>query len=464
MRTLHLLFSCGLILSAFLLSCRKDKVDIYITELYEDGEELSAGSCTIYDESDLAFSYQVKGLTQTEKLIFFVGNSFFKDVWVEAPSSTTARDGLGPLFNARSCTSCHFKDGRGEPFKNKGLLLRISTAGNGSNGPIADLIYGGQIQDNALSGQLNESDFSIAYEYLFGVYPDGSSYQLRKPTYTLGAGNYGAISSGLQMSPRVGQQMIGLGLLELVPESDLIALSDEFDANSDGISGRPNYVWDPYLQQTVIGRFGWKSNVGSIYTQVAGAFNGDIGITSHLFPSENHTNNQTSLFGLPNGGSPEIDTDDLEKVVLYSRTLGVPVRRNYKQQDVLEGKGLFNAIQCASCHTPMLRTGNTGSIGALKNKTIRPFTDLLLHDMGQGLADNRSDYNATGTEWRTQPLWGIGLINSVNNHTYLLHDGRARSIEEAILWHGGEALNSRNKFMNLTLVERVKLLKFIQSL
>ncbi|MGV3631447.1 MAG: di-heme oxidoredictase family protein [Bacteroidota bacterium] len=451
---------------AFLWGCKKDKAPLAVAYAqYENGEELSAGNLTVHDESGLAFSYQVKGVSQDEKLLFFVGNSFFQDNWVEAPSSTTARDGLGPLFNSKSCAGCHFRDGRGQPFKNKGMLFRLSLPGNApDNGPLAELIYGGQLQDNGISTVQNEGTMNISYTEIAGTYPDGTSYSLRKPAYSISGINYGGMDGSLLISPRVGQQMIGLGLLELIRESDLLAIADENDADGDGISGRPNYVWNPLTQMVQMGRFGWKANTATIELQVAGAFNGDIGITTGIFPMQNHTASQTACQGLPDGGTPEIADDDLAKVVLYSRTLGVPIRRNYKNQDVLEGKKLFNGNDCAKCHTPKFTTGNSGSINALKNVTIRPFTDMLLHDMGDDLADNRPDYLANGREWRTQPLWGLGLIKIVGNHTYLLHDGRARSIEEAILWHGGEAENSKNKFKQLSKKERQQLIWFLESL
>lgn len=458
------LFLVGTVLSIY--ACTKDKVPI-IAEVskYEQGEELSAGNTTIYDETSFAFSYPVKGLTQEEKLAFFVGNSFFQDNWVEAPSSTTARDGLGPLFNTKSCASCHFKDGRGQPASELGMIFRLSVPGQGSNNEsILEAIYGGQFQDNNISTVNREGNFNISYIEIPGTFPDGTTYTLRKPTYSFNNLNYGAMEADFLFSPRIAQQMIGLGLLELINESDVLARADEFDSDADGISGKVNYVWNPISQLVELGRFGWKANVSSVELQVAAALNGDIGITTSYFPFQNNTVNQPSCAGLPDGGNPEISNEDLAKLVLYSRTLGVPIRRNYMDPDVLEGKQLFNDIGCVKCHNPKSITGNGGNINALKNVTIRPYTDLLLHDLGEDMADNRPDFLASGREWRTQPLWGLGLIPTVNGHTFLLHDGRARSIQEAILWHAGEALPMKNKFKSLTKKERDQLLKFLESL
>lgn len=419
----------------------------------------SAGNCTVYDESSFAFGYRINGLSTQQNLDFFVGNSFFNQNWVEAPASTTARDGLGPLFNAQSCAACHFRDGRGAPFNEQGILFRLSTI---SNDP--DPVYGGQFQDEGISTASSEGNINITYIEFTGTFDDGSVYSLRRPIYTMENLNYGPMDPNILVSPRVGNQMIGLGLLELIPESEILKLADEADSDNDGVSGKPNYVWDPFHQDTRLGRFGWKANTGSIPTQVAAAFNGDIGIKTSLFPEENHTSFQPGLSGLPDGGVVEIDDDDLAKVVIYCRTLAVPARRNLDNYNVWNGERLFEGIGCTSCHTREFTTGTDGNIEPLKNVKIHPYTDMLVHDMGDELSDNRPDGLANGNEWRTQPLWGIGLIETVNNHTYLLHDGRARNIEEAILWHGGEALKSANAYKALNKWERECVLDFLQSL
>jgi CxxC motif-containing protein (DUF1111 family) len=199
--------------------------------------------------------------------------------------------------------------------------------------------------------------------------------------------------------------------------------------------------------------------------QTAGAFSNDIGITSRIFPHENYTSYQAQyLQKLPTGGNPELEDDALDAVVFYIQTLAVPARRNIEDFAVKEGKKLFFQIGCESCHTSKMTTSSTAKPVHLANQTIRPYTDLLLHDMGEGLADHRPDFEATGSEWRTAALWGLGLQKTVSKHTNFLHDGRARSIEEAILWHGGEAEKSKNSFMNLKKSERASLLKFIDSL
>lgn len=433
--------------------------------VYEVNEEQSAGIRTVNDQSSLAFSYQLSGLNAQEKLDFFVGNSFFNQNWVEAPSSTTARDGLGSLFNARSCASCHFRDGRGQPTANNGLLFRLSVPGTGVFGePIPEENYGGQFNDNATSNVQKEGVFNIFYNEQSFAFADGEVYNLRTPIYSFTNLNYGPLNSNIMFSPRVGQQMIGLGLIEAINENDILKNVDEFDVNNDGISGKANYVYDPLTDSKKLGRFGWKANVANLYHQTASAFLGDIGITTWLFKNENCTSIQNNCLSASNGGIPEIDSTNLNNTVLYVRTLGVPVRRDVKNENVLLGKMIFTNLGCNNCHSNKFKTDNTSEINALNNIEIRPYSDFLLHDMGNDLADNRPDFLATGNEWRTQPLWGLGLIKIVNAHSYLLHDGRARNITEAIMWHGGEAEASKIKFKKLNKKERDAVIAFLNSL
>lgn len=435
----------------------------------EANEEYSGGAATVFDQSQNAFGQQINGLSQSDGLLFFAGNSFFKQNWVMAPTSTTARDGLGPLFQARSCSSCHGFDGRGQPpitlgGESIGLLLRLSMPGTDMHGgPMPDPIYGDQLQDNSINtpGVLPEGKFSISYDMITGTYADGTPYTLRKPIYSINNLNYGNMLASL-ISPRVGQQIIGMGLLEAVSEQTITALADEADVNGDGISGKANYVWDAKNNTTALGRFGWKANQPSVFQQTCGALSGDLGITTNLFNSEN-CSGISNCGSLANGGTPEMPDDKLAPLVLYTTVLAVPARRNWKDQNVLAGKEVFTSIGCASCHSPKLQTGNS-EFSAHSNQTIRPYTDMLLHDMGNDLADGRPDFLANGNEWRTPPLWGIGLLQTVNGHTFLMHDGRAANIEEAILWHGGEAEKAKNAFKNLNKTDRDKLIKFLNTL
>lgn len=447
--------------------CQADEEYTSLTS--ETGEELLGGNTTVFNTSEEAFGFAASQLTFEEQSAFGIGNSFFRQSWVSAPASTTARDGLGPFFNAVACASCHFKDGRGRPpgFDGetaRGLLLRLSINGVAADGSaLPDPIYGHQLQDNAILGQTVKGGFTITYQDIIENFSDGTQVILKKPLYNISNLGYGNLAAGVNVSPRLANQIIGLGLLEALDELTILSYADPNDLNGDGISGRPNYVYDRATNKTIMGRFGWKANQPNVRQQVAAAFSGDMGITSFLFPNENCPPG-VDCSTVPNGGVPEISDSNLDKVALYASTLAVPARRNFDTANVLKGKKTFETIGCATCHIPKLQTGNTHPINALRNQTIRPYTDLLLHDMGTELADNAPDFLASGTEWRTPALWGIGLLNTVNKFTFLMHDGRAKTIEEAILWHGGEGQTAKNKYKLLSLQERNDLLQFMNTL
>ncbi len=438
----------------------------------ESDEQYSGGqNATTFDFGQNAFGGQANGLTSEQEGFFVTGNSFFRSNWITAPASVQSLDGLGPIFNAISCGSCHFKDGRAKPPGTpdqalNGLLFRLSIPGTDANGgPLADPVYGGQLQDKAILNVENEAHVRVSYQEIAGQYNDGSAFSLRQPLYEFVDLKYGAFAAGSMFSPRIAPQMPGLGLLEIIPEADIIAFADENDSDQNGISGKANQVWNAELQQLVLGRFGWKANQPNLTQQTAGAFNGDLGITSSLFPQDHLSPTQQQQYpNTPNGGAPEISDEIFRKVVHYTQALAVPARREHDDATVLRGKFLFQQINCSGCHRPSMSTGSNGEIAALHHQKIWPYTDLLLHDMGSSLADGRPDFLASGTEWRTAPLWGIGLIQTVNGHSFLLHDGRARNIEEAILWHGGEAEKSRDAFKKLSKADRDALIKFVSSL
>lgn len=449
-----------------LWACSKDPTQEE-PEGYETGEEYSAGiNGTTFDASVNAFNNSIPGLSTEENIRFVTGNSFNRSAWVIAPSSTTNRDGLGPVFNALSCSGCHKLDGRGEPpmpgSPTVSMVYRISLPGFGAHGsPLPLENFGDQLNNRSIPNVDNEGDVNISYIEMPGTYPDGTPYSLRKPVYEFQHPEL----SGVLFSPRVAPKMTGAGFFDGLTESAIIANADPNDADKDGISGKANYVWDENSQTTVIGRIGWKSSQPSVRQQVAHAFLNDIGITSSMYPSENLWGTQKDKYGsVVNGGNPEINDSVLNNVVYYTSALAMPARRNYKDADVLAGKKIFNQLGCIKCHVSSFKLGIHPEVAQINNQVIRPYSDLLLHDMGSGLADNREDFLANGQEWRTSPLWGIGLYKTVNGHQYLLHDGRARGIEEAILWHGGEASNARNTFMTLSKADRDRLITFINSL
>lgn len=441
------------------------------------------GKTTVFSNGRNAFSLPAANLNDAERTRFVVGNSFFKRNWVQAPASTTARDGLGPHFLARSCGGCHVQDGRAQPpdFHNPlapqpfaGLLLRLSVPGTDAHGgPKHEPVYGDQFNTMGVHGVQGEGEVHLRYERIEGQYADGSPYTLEKPRYHLRNLAYGPMAPDVMVSPRIAPQVIGLGLLEAIPETEILANAQAQAASTGPIKGQPNYVWDAYAERMVLGRFGWKANVGSLAHQTAGAFLGDIGITSSRFPQQTCTPAQKDCLAAPNGNAKgqqgvEIEDYALDDVIYYQSTLAPAARRNAQDEGVLRGEALFHAAQCAQCHRPSYRTSTALfprlSSPALSGQDITPYTDLLLHDMGEALADGRPDFAANGRQWRTPPLWGIGLLPAVNDHQRLLHDGRARGVAEAILWHGGEAEAAREQFRHLPAPDRAALVQFVESL
>ena len=442
----------------------------------EDLPELDAalgGETTRVEVSRNSFALPAPKLTNTERRTFEVGDSFFTQNWVSAPASTEARDGLGPTFNAFACSSCHRLDGRGQPPAESdpasdepdrlGLLLRLSIPGEGPlGGPNPHPDYGGQLQTRALLGVPAEGRMDLRYEYIAGSYADGEPFELRLPHYGVADLAFGPLGDDIMISPRLAPQVIGMGLLEAVPAATILAQADPDDSDGDGISGRANEVPGEDGSPT-LGHFGWKAGRATVRQQVAAAFNGDIGITSPLFPEENCPPVQTACREAPNGGTPEVTPSRLDSVDLYARTLAVPALRDATDTQVRRGFKLFGEFGCAACHLPTLETGPS-DIEALAHQVFHPFTDLLLHDMGDGLADGRPEFGAGGREWRTPPLWGLGLLEEVNGFRFLLHDGRARTPAEAILWHGGEAQAAMEAFRDAPAEEREALLRFLESL
>jgi CxxC motif-containing protein (DUF1111 family) len=462
----------GLLLGAFAIfavACSGDSDSGATTTIGRPSDSalaLSGGEGTVFNDSSDAFAQGMPTLTREERRAFAVGNSFFTQNWVTAPSSTAGRDGLGPLLNAQSCSSCHFKDGRGAPpltadDPQRGLLLRLSVPGPDGE-PVALENYGDQLQDRSINGVPAEGTMVITYDEVQGTYADGTPYTLLAPSYSIGSPAYGPIPDDVMISPRVAPAVFGVGLLQAVPEATITAAVDPDDSDGDGISGRPNHAPDE-SGEMVLGRFGWKANVATVNQQNTNAFQGDIGITSTLRPDQECTAAEAACHDAPTGGAPEIDDQKVQRVEFYTRTLAVPARRDVSEPAAVQGEKLFTSIGCSSCHTPEMQTGDS-DITALRDQTIRPYTDLLLHDMGQGLADDRPDGDATGTEWRTAPLWGIGLVETVNGHTRFMHDGRARDLTEAVLWHGGEAADAQNRFRQLSAAERAALISFLESL
>jgi len=435
----------------------------------------SGGEAGIAMANRNAFSQPSANMPLGSRLDFSVGNSFFRNPWVTAPASTDARDGLGPLFNTNACQNCHVKDGRGHPPEHPddnavSMLVRLSIPPREDDaaiitrdGVLGDPNYGGQLQDFGLPGVPPEGQVRIEYEEREVTLNGGELVTLRKPAVHLDELAYGDLHEDVMLSARIAPPMIGLGLLEAIPEATLAALADPDDADGDGISGRRNRVWDVRAEKTVTGRFGWKAGQPTLEQQNASAFNGDMGLATTLFPHSNCTPGQLECRRRPAGGEPEVSDEILRQVTFYARNLAVPDRRDAGEPAVARGMRLFAGSGCAACHVPELETGDAEDPW-LANQRIAPYTDLLLHDMGEGLADGRREFGATGREWRTPPLWGIGLTETVGGNAYFLHDGRARNLLEAILWHGGEAEAAREAVVDMSPGDRDALLAFLESL
>lgn len=443
-------------------SCQKD--DDY-TPVIPDIDEriLAGGGTTIFESGLFSFDNPAPNLNSANLEGHLSGDAEFEQAFVTAPA--TVNPGLGAQFNNTSCIACHPKDGRA-PFPQDlntvtGFFLRVSIPGsNPHGGPNPAPGFGDQLAQNAIFGKQPEVQFGVSYQDVPVTFADGKVVTLKKPIYTI-TESYIPMPSDALFSPRLAPPVYGLGLLEAISEQDILMKQDINDLDNDGISGKANYVWNPETQSTALGRFGWKASAPTVMTQSAGAYNNDIGITSPLFPVE-------SSFGQTNGDSlnddPEISQQVLDDVALYCRTLAVPAARNLDAPQVARGFQLFEDAKCTACHTPKYVTGSFPGIPAISNQTIYPYTDMLLHDMGEELADGRPDFLADENEWRTRPLWGIGLTGIVNGHTDFLHDGRAKSVEEAILWHGGEAEDSKKFYTELNAKDREALLAFVNSI
>jgi CxxC motif-containing protein (DUF1111 family) len=446
----------------------------------EPGEARSGGSATVRKTDQNSFSLPSANLPPSRRVDFSVGNSFFRNPWVIAPSTTTARDGLGPLFNTNACQGCHIKDGRGHPpapdAQNAvSMLVRLSIPDAPAYakvieqlGVVPEPVYGGQFQDMSVPGVVPEGKVRVDYTPVPIRFKDGTEVELRKPTLQITQLGYGPMHPDTRFSARVAPPMIGLGLLEAIPDAAILANADAQAKAKNGIAGRPNRVWDDAQQKTVLGRFGWKAGQPNLNQQNVHAFSGDMGLTTSLRPVDDCTDAQTACKQAPNGngpdGEPEVSDNILRLVLFYSRNLAVPARRDVSAPEVLAGKNLFFQAGCQTCHTPKYTTAANAAEPELANQVIRPYSDLLLHDMGDGLADHRSEFQASGRDWRTPPLWGIGLTQAVSGHTQFLHDGRARNLLEAVLWHGGEAAAAQQQVLSFNAEQRAALLAFLNSL
>ncbi|WP_207388807.1 di-heme oxidoredictase family protein [Stutzerimonas kirkiae] len=398
------------------------------------------------------------------------GRALVRATWVVSPSLDSDLAGLGPTYNRPSCLSCHPRNGRGEPPASvaepmRSMLVRLSIPGQDAHGgPLAEPNYGEQLNEHGVPGVPGEGEAWLQWRSHQETLADGSRVELRRPVPAFRELAFGPLHPRLLTSLRVAPPIFGLGLLEAVPEADILAIARQQHAEGRGVAGMPNRVWDRARGGVALGRFGWKANQPGLRQQIASAMAGDLGITSALFPEPDCPPPQAACRAWDADRHPELSGPALDAMTLYHYALQVPARRDVDEPRVRRGERLFATAGCASCHRPMLRTGAFPELPALAGQTIHPYSDLMLHDMGEGLADGRPDYLASGRQWRTPPLWGIGLLATVNGHGLLLHDGRARGLLEAILWHGGEAAGAREAVRAMSAVEREALLAFLRSL
>lgn len=465
---------------------------------FDPQEIKQGGDSGISITSAESYSKPSSNLTALRKGSFFIGNAFFQQPWVIAPASTDSRDGLGALFNVAACQSCHVKDGRGHaPMSSKddadSLLIRLSMPATTDEQrqqlqdslieKVVHPMYGGQLQDRGIQGVPAEARISVQWTDMPVTFADGYVETLRAPSFKLTKPGYGAFDNEMMVSPRVALPMIGLGLLEQIPDDDIKKQAVNNNSTSD-ISGKFNWVMDPQTGKHALGRFGWKAGQTKLITQNQSAFNEDMGLTSNIRPHESCMPSQTACINATTGadeqgnGKPPVEVnDEIAKFVeFYTRNLAVPHRRNADDKLVLAGKKRFYDMGCQSCHTPRYQLPKTDDDHLEQHgQVIYPYTDLLLHDMGDALADRtiagklpaknaQVEFLANSYEWRTPALWGIGLAQTVDPQATFLHDGRARTLMEAVLWHGGEAENQRQKVLKLDKQGRAELNAFLKSL
>lgn len=420
----------------------------------------SGGTTTVFNASSGAYQFPLSNLNPSHLQKFFRGETLFHSSFNNVQESDLY--GLGPLFIASSCSGCHVNNGRGAASINssQGLLLRLSLQGSDIYGaPLAIPGFGTQLQTNSIDEGMQEGTMTTNWELQNIVFPDGHTVTLKQPYFSI-SDPYTTLPDFYLRGGRHASPIFGLGLLEAVPTETWQSLSDEADVNEDGISGKLNWVRNYFSEEMAFGLFGWKSSAPNLFQQTADAFHQDMGITSPDFPMENCIE-QINCQGVQEG--IDIGNDDLNDLVFYLRTLAPPAAREVNDPIVKKGRDIFNGIGCNKCHIPELQTGSH-PIAELSYQVIRPYTDMLLHELGPGLGDGRPDYLAGANEWRTPPLWGIGLAKTVFSQAGFLHDGRAETLEEAILWHEGEAYESRQSYIQLSAEERGALIRFLESL
>ncbi|MBK1715844.1 di-heme oxidoreductase family protein [Rubrivivax gelatinosus] len=444
-----------------------------------DPRALAGGDLTTFHTGFIPFGQAADNLPWRWAALFDEGDGLFDKRFQPGDGRVASaqqdlpgqrRSGLGPLYNADACSACHFRDGRPpRPHEGgalAGLFVRVSVP-DGRGGFHAATGYATQLRDKAVAGVVPEARPRVEWVEEAGRYPDGQPYRLRRPRVVFEQLAYGPLPPDAIVELRSAPPVHGGGLLEALDEHEILAQQDPAGRRDpDAVSGRAQWVADPETGARVLGRFSLKANQPSLRAQAAGAAFDDMGLTSPVHPRQPCLAHQRDCLAAPHGGTeaePELSEAQLQALTSYLQWLAVPARRGLDDAVALQGERLFVQARCSACHRPDWVTGQQHPIRRLRGQHIQPYTDLLLHDMGPALA-GRPDGVATANEWRTAPLWGIGLAARSQGYTRLLHDQRARSLEEAVLWHGGEAEPARRRFMNLPRAERQALIRFLETL
>lgn len=470
-------FAIPLLSVLVLYSCEEDGIDVLDVEV-PTGYSLSAGTSTIFLNSSYAYDTEADWVLGNNLTRFIRGDRLYDDV---RTSTNASGGGLGPVYAGYSCGSCHRNAGRTRP-------ALWSDSGSGGYGFSAMLVYvsrkngaffkdyGRVLHDQAIYGIKPEGKLNVTFEYQTFLFPDGETYELCYPKYEITDWYADSIApEDLMCTVRIPLRHVGMGQMMALDPNEIEALARRSNYPEYGISGRCNYIVERGVKQ--LGLSGNKAQHADLTVELG--FSSDMGVTNSRYPEEICEGqlqiNQGSMMGL-SYDQLDISTEDMENVDLYMQALGVPARRDVNDPEVKRGEAMFYQAKCHLCHVSTLHTRPRGSVllnGTdlpwLGNQTIHPFSDFLLHDMGSeimgvGLNDNYVSGLARGNEWRTTPLWGIGLQEKVNGHTYFLHDGRARNFIEAIMWHGGEGEASKNLFKNMAKSDRDALIRFLQSL
>lgn len=436
----------------------------------------TGGMGTAFDATSRSFSLTARNINHYQRQLFADGKTVFEMQWTPTGDEF---GGLGPFFDAAACSSCHLEDGRAAGPSGDGPLPLGIGVQLTSDDPLTIDRVGDSLASNGIDG--GEAVVRVDYETVTGTFDDGEPYELRRPVYSVEIDG-DPLPDDAILGIRVAPQLPGMGLLEQISASDLNALADPDDADGDGVSGRLSIVTNLLTGEETIGRFGWNAGQPSVEQQAASAFFHDMGLTTRYFPSQDcdrwvpcvregaplSEDYDAELYGDPNAGlepiaEVEVSDRQLFEVTAYTQTLAVPGPRDLGDPQIEQGWDLFGTVGCSSCHTGGYTTEN-GPVEGLSDELIQPYTDLLLHDLGIGLSDTTVAGDPVPTEWRTPPLWGIGLLETVSGHTDLLHDGRARNYEEAILWHDGEAAASAAAYRALPVDERAAVLAFLESI